>query len=99
MGRQRASDSAMLQLVLTREKDSVAAAKREISVVLGGEGEREGVEVGVGCAVEEVGSESGSVGGGVDGGVGYEPSCGSESGFDRSKTDMRFSRPRILGMR
>lgn len=34
MGMERERDSAMLQFVLRWEKDSVAAAKREISVVL-----------------------------------------------------------------
>jgi hypothetical protein len=91
MGRQRSRDSAMVQLVLAREKASVAAAKREISWVLGGEGESEG-------EVEVVLMVSDSVGGGVEGGVGYADSE-SESGFDLSKMDMRFSSPRTLGIR
>jgi len=49
MGRERARDSAMVQFVFAWEKASVAAAKREISVVLvwedvcSGDGEGGGV--------------------------------------------------------
>ena len=97
MGRERSRDSAMLQFVLVREKASVAAAKREISAVFGAEGESKGA---FGSAVEVVGADSDWdwEGGGVEGGVGYAD-CVSESGFDLSKMDMRFSRPRMLGMR
>jgi hypothetical protein len=56
----------MLQLVLACEKASVAAAKKEISVVLGGEAEREGESDGVAAAV----SAAEGSGGGVEGGVG-----------------------------
>jgi len=89
----------MVQLVLAREKASVAAAKREISLVLGGEGESKG-EFSDEPDVEVVLVVSGSVGGGggVEGGVGYADSE-SESGFDLSKMDMRFSSPRMLGTR
>lgn len=89
----------MLQFVLVREKASVAAAKREISAVLGADGESEGE---FGSCVEVVGagadSDSDWEGGGVEGGVGYAD-CDSESGFDLSKMDMRFSSPRMLGIR
>ena len=87
----------MVQLVLAREKASVAAAKREISLVLGGEGESKG-EFSDESDVEVVLVVSDSVGGGVEGGVGYADSE-SESGFDLSKMDMRFSSPRMLGTR
>jgi hypothetical protein len=89
----------MVQLVLAREKASVAAAKREISLVLGGEGESKG-EFSDEPDVEVVLVVSDSVGGGggVEGGVGYADSE-SESGFDLSKMDMRFSSPRMLGTR
>jgi hypothetical protein len=97
MGRERSRDSAMVQLVLAREKASVAAAKSEISLVLGGDGESNG-EVWDEVDVEVVFAVSDSVGGGVEGGVGYAGSE-SESGFDLSKTDMRFSSPRMLGIR
>ena len=101
MGRERSRDSAMLQFVLVREKASVAAAKREISLVLGLEGERE-AEAEFGSGVEVVGAEEDWVGGGVEGGVGYagcDCDCDSESGSDLSRMDMRFSSPRMLGMR
>ena len=97
MGRERSRDSAMVQLVLAREKASVAAAKREISLVLGGEGESKG-EVWDEVDAEVVLVVSDSVGGGVEGGVGYADSE-SESDFDLSKVDMRFSSPRMLGIR
>jgi hypothetical protein len=87
----------MVQLVLAREKASVAAAKREISLVLGGEGESKG-EFSDEVDVEVVLVVSGSVGGGVEGGVGYADSE-SESDFNLSKMDMRFSSPRMLGTR
>lgn len=83
----------MLQLVLAREKASVAAAKSEISVVFGVGGEMDGE---FGSWLDVVGADSDWVGGGVEGGVGYAD-CGS--GFDLSKMDMRFSSPRMLGMR
>jgi hypothetical protein len=95
MGRERSRDSAMVQLVLAREKASVAAAKSEISLVLGGDGESKG-EVWDEVDAKVVFADS--VGGGVEGGVGYADSE-SESGFDLSKTDMRFSSPRMLGIR
>src|SRR5947209_19842297 len=97
MGRERSRDWAMVQLVLAREKAAVAAAKREISLVLGGEGESKG-EVWDEVGVDVVLVISDSVGGGVEGGVGYADSE-SESGFDLSKMDMRFSSPRMLGIR
>jgi hypothetical protein len=95
IGRERSRDSAIVQLVLAREKASVAAAKSEISLVLGGDGESKG-EVWDEVDAEVVFADS--VGGGVEGGVGYADSE-SESGFDLSKTDMRFSSPRMLGIR
>lgn len=64
MGWERVRDSAIEQLVLAREKASVAAAKREISVVLAG-GEDGGVGFGFKVAVGNVCS-----GGGVEGGDG-----------------------------
>ena len=97
MGRERSRDSAMLQFVLVREKASVAAAKREISAVLGAEWESEG-EFGSVVGIMGIGSDSVWESGGVEGGDGYAD-CDSESGFDLSKMDMRFSRPRMFGMR
>ena len=93
----------MLQLVLAWEKASVAAAKREISVVFGAAGEREGAsESEFGVVVLGADWNSDWVGGGVEGGV-WDAVCGcgcdSASVFDLSRMDMRFSSPRMLGMR
>ena len=59
----------MLQLVFAREKASVAAAKRDISVVLlVAIGAEEDIEFGFEVAV--IGGSSAPDGGGVEGGVG-----------------------------
>ena len=67
IGLQRERDSAMVQFVLVREKVSVAAAKREISVVFWWEDVRVEEVIGFGGV-----DSSASSGGGVGGGVGYD---------------------------
>ena len=97
IGLQRERDSAIVQLVLVREKVSVAAAKREISVVFCWGGMGAGEDAGSG-GVD--GSAWG--GGGVGGGVGYDD-CGFDEGDVEDvvfcRTLIRFSIPRTLGIR
>lgn len=99
MGRQRSSDSAIVQLVLALEKASVAAAKREISVVKGAgwlgvvlvllvAEVSDGVSLG--SWLEVMGAGLSPCAGGVEGGVG--------GAFD-SVTARRFCSPLMFGTR
>ncbi len=110
MRRHRSSESAIVQLVLALEKASVAAVKREISVVMGAECDEvwlvlEGIALG--SSVEVIGAGSSLSGGGVAGGVGGRfGSSGDVIGagsvvfsFAESVTESRFCNPLILGTR
>lgn len=106
MGRQRSRDSAIVQLVLALEKASVAAAKREISVVMGagwvgvvlGPGVLDGVSLGF--WLEVMGACFSPCGGGVEGGVGGAfGSSGDVVCFDDSVTARRFCSPLMFGTR
>lgn len=104
----------MVQFVFALEKASVAAAKRDISVVNGAMGSllvpRLSDGISFGSCVEVMGAGCSISGGGVEGGVGGAWALGSPGDvigalllelavFDDSVTERRFCNPLMFGTR